>query len=143
MAARKPGSEAAAARERSSTVSARPGAAKPSKRSGAPEPRAAVETSETRRRSTPTTPRHVMRRDAETDGAEPNPLRVGTRLERVPDPAIVVIFGATGDLSHRKILPAFYNLRRAGLLPTETNIVGFARRPFSDSEYASEMRAAV
>ena len=58
--------------------------------------------------------RHVMHRDALTDAADANPLRVGTRLERVPDPSLVVIFGATGDLSHRKILPAFYNLRRAG-----------------------------
>ena len=35
-----------------------------------------------------------------------NPLRIGTRLERIPDPCQVVIFGATGDLAHRKILPA-------------------------------------
>jgi glucose-6-phosphate 1-dehydrogenase len=84
-----------------------------------------------------------MRREADPEGHEPNPLRVGTRLERVPDPAIVVIFGATGDLAHRKILPAFYNLRRAGLLPPETSIVGFSRRPYDDAGYAAEMRAAV
>ena len=85
--------------------------------------------------------RHVMHRDALTDAAEANPLRVGTRLERVPDPCLVVIFGATGDLAHRKILPAFYNLRRAGLLPPETSIVGFARRPYSDADFRAEMRA--
>ena len=87
-----------------------------------------------------------MRRDGEAEArttAEANPLRVGTRLERVPDPCLVVIFGATGDLAHRKILPAFYNLRRAGLLPTETSIVGYARRPYSDAEYTAEMRASV
>jgi glucose-6-phosphate 1-dehydrogenase len=84
-----------------------------------------------------------MHRDALTDAADANPLRVGTRLERVPDPSLVVIFGATGDLSHRKILPAFYNLRRAGLLPSETSIVGYARRPYSDAEFTSEMRASV
>ena len=61
--------------------------------------------------------RHVMHRDAVEDAVNANPLRVGTRLERVPDPCIVVVFGATGDLSRRKIVPAFYNLRRAGLLP--------------------------
>ncbi len=87
--------------------------------------------------------RHVMHRDALTDAADANPLRVGTRLERVPDPSLVVIFGATGDLSHRKILPAFYNLRRAGLLPSETSIVGYARRPYSDADFTSEMRASV
>jgi glucose-6-phosphate 1-dehydrogenase len=84
-----------------------------------------------------------MHRDGLADAADANPLRVGTRLERVPDPAIVVIFGATGDLSHRKILPAFYNLRRVGLLPPETSIVGYARRPYSDADFAAEMRASV
>jgi glucose-6-phosphate 1-dehydrogenase len=84
-----------------------------------------------------------MHRDAVEDAEQANPLRVGTRLERVPDPAIVVVFGATGDLSHRKIFPACYNLRRAGLLPLETSIVGYARRPYSDQDFAVEMKAAV
>ncbi len=79
-------------------------------------------------------PRHVMHRDIAEDAVKPNPLRAGTRLERVPDPSIVVVFGATGDLAHRKILPAFYNLRRAGLMPLETSIVGYSRRPYSDAE---------
>ena len=69
-----------------------------------------------------------------------NPLRIGTRLERIPDPCQVVIFGATGDLAHRKILPALYNLRRAGLLPPESGVVAFARRPYGDDEYRAEMR---
>ncbi len=69
----------------------------------------------------------------EADAPLVNPLRVGTRLERVPEPCVAVIFGATGDLAHRKILPALYNLRRAGLLPSETTILGFARRPYSDA----------
>ena len=72
-----------------------------------------------------------------------NPLRIGTRLERIPDPCQVVIFGATGDLAHRKILPALYNLRRAGLLPPESGVVAFARRPYSDDDFRSEMRASV
>jgi glucose-6-phosphate 1-dehydrogenase len=87
--------------------------------------------------------RHVMHRDIVEDAAKANPLRTGTRLERVPDPCLVVIFGATGDLAHRKILPAFYNLRRAGLLPLETSIVGYSRRPYTDEAYAAEMREAV
>ncbi|CAN5606690.1 glucose-6-phosphate dehydrogenase [soil metagenome] len=72
-----------------------------------------------------------------------NPLREGLRLERVPDPCTLIIFGATGDLTSRKILPAVYNLRRAGLLPPETNVVGFARRPWSDDEFRKHMRTAV
>jgi glucose-6-phosphate 1-dehydrogenase len=79
-----------------------------------------------------------------TDGRQlENPLRAGLRLERVPDPSTVIIFGATGDLAHRKILPALYNLRRAGLLPTESSIVGYARRPYTDDAYRDEMRKAV
>jgi glucose-6-phosphate 1-dehydrogenase len=75
---------------------------------------------------------HVYHRDAQ---AEQNPLRAGLMLERVPDPCLIVVFGATGDLTARKILPAIYNLRRAGLLPPETTVVGFSRRPLSDDDY--------
>jgi glucose-6-phosphate 1-dehydrogenase len=73
-------------------------------------------------------------------GAQPNPLRTGLRLERVPDPATIVIFGGTGDLTNRKIIPALYNLRRVGLLPAQTSICGFARRPFSDEGFRQELR---
>jgi glucose-6-phosphate 1-dehydrogenase len=62
---------------------------------------------------------------------------------RLPDPATVVIFGATGDLTHRKVLPALYNLRRAGLLAPTTAVLAFARRPFTDSTYREEARRAV
>ncbi|HXQ95958.1 MAG TPA: glucose-6-phosphate dehydrogenase [Candidatus Acidoferrales bacterium] len=72
-----------------------------------------------------------------------NPLRAGLRLEKVPEPACVVVFGSTGDLTRRKILPALYNLRRAGLLPAETTVVGFARRPYTDAELRAELREAV
>ncbi len=78
-------------------------------------------------------------------GARPqvNPLRAGLRLEKVPEPACVVVFGSTGDLTRRKILPALYNLRRVGLLPAETTVVGFARRPYTDAELRAELREAV
>ncbi|TAM56978.1 MAG: glucose-6-phosphate dehydrogenase (NADP(+)), partial [Chloroflexota bacterium] len=72
-----------------------------------------------------------------------NPLRAGLRLEKVPEPCTTVIFGGTGDLSHRKILPAFYNLRRAGLLPPESSVVAFARRPYTDTAYRAELGGAV
>jgi glucose-6-phosphate 1-dehydrogenase len=74
---------------------------------------------------------------------EINPLRIGTRLERIPEPCVVVVFGATGDLAQRKILPAIYNLRRAGLLPPESAILGFSRRPLSDDAYRDFAAKAV
>ncbi|HZL16094.1 MAG TPA: hypothetical protein VFC97_08300, partial [Verrucomicrobiae bacterium] len=61
-----------------------------------------------------------------------NPLREGLRLERVPDPATFVLFGATGDLAHRKVVPALFQLWRTNLLPHEFAIVGIGRRPYTD-----------
>ncbi len=55
----------------------------------------------------------------------------------------MVIFGATGDLTRRKLVPALYNLARARLLPAGFAVVGFARRPHSHEEFREEMRAAV
>ena len=86
--------------------------------------------------------RAVARRPSSTEPEE-NPLRAGLRLERVPDPCTIVVFGATGDLTHRKILPALYNLRRAGLLPPESTILAFARRPYGDDQFRTEMKDAV
>ena len=71
-----------------------------------------------------------------------NPLRAGLRLEQIPQPACIVIFGATGDLTHRRVIPALYNLRRAGLLPAETAILGVARRDWGDDGFRERMRAA-
>ena len=51
------------------------------------------------------------------------------------NPTTIVIFGASGDLTHRKLVPALYNLERKGRLPENTQIVGFARRPYSDSTF--------
>jgi glucose-6-phosphate 1-dehydrogenase len=62
---------------------------------------------------------------------------------RTPDPCVVVIFGASGDLTARKLLPALFNLRREGLAPGETAVLGTARTPFSDAEFAAQMRDAV
>ena len=58
-------------------------------------------------------------------------------------PTTIVIFGATGDLTHRKLVPALYNLFRKKRLPLSLNIVGFARRDFSDDQYREEMKQAV
>ncbi|MET1232684.1 MAG: glucose-6-phosphate dehydrogenase [Candidatus Limnocylindrales bacterium] len=72
-----------------------------------------------------------------------NPLREGLRLEKVPDPCTFIIFGATGDLAHRRILPALVNLRRAGLLPPQSAVLATARRPYTDDAYRAEMAQAV
>ena len=56
-----------------------------------------------------------------------NPLRVGLRAGGATVPAVFVIFGATGDLAHRKLLPAIYNLGMRGLLPNRFAVVGYSR----------------
>ncbi len=62
---------------------------------------------------------------------------------RVPAPFSLVIFGASGDLTARKLVPALFNLFRENRLPETFHIVGFARRPKTDEEFRAEMRAAV
>ncbi|HYZ90311.1 MAG TPA: hypothetical protein VE620_13525, partial [Myxococcales bacterium] len=47
----------------------------------------------------------------------PNPLRFGLRVDSTPEPCAVVVFGASGDLAHRKLLPALYNLALGAHLP--------------------------
>ena len=59
------------------------------------------------------------------------------------DPCIVVIFGATGDLTARKLMPALYNLKREGQLPTNFACCGFARREKSDEIFRDEMKKAI
>ncbi|HEY3227971.1 MAG TPA: glucose-6-phosphate dehydrogenase [Roseiflexaceae bacterium] len=68
-----------------------------------------------------------------------NPLRAGLRMQRTPEPCTVVIFGATGDLTHRKLVPALYNLQRERLLPPGFNVVGFARRDWTDSFFHNSL----
>ena len=60
----------------------------------------------------------------------------------IPEPTIIVIFGASGDLTKRKLLPALFHLEQNGLLPEDFAIVGVARRPLGD-EFAKDMRAGI
>ena len=76
-------------------------------------------------------------------GALENPLRVGLRLERTADPCAVVIFGASGDLTKRKLVPALYRLTQEKLLPAEFAIVGFSRTPMSHDQFRASMREAI
>src|SRR5690349_13165487 len=68
-----------------------------------------------------------------------NPLREGLSTRAVPQPCSVVIFGATGDLAHRKLIPALYNLAADGELPPAVTVVGFARRPKKEDEFRKEL----
>ena len=62
--------------------------------------------------------------------------------ERIPEPLILTIFGASGDLTKRKLLPALFHLEQNGLLPAKFAIVGVARRPLGD-EFAADMRDGI
>src|SRR5437667_4419365 len=73
---------------------------------------------------------------------EPKPLREGISARAVPQPCSIVIFGATGDLTHRKLVPALYNLAADGDLPPAVAIVGFARRKKSDEEFRRDLEEA-
>ncbi len=77
----------------------------------------------------------------EVPASVPNPLREGLAAERIPEPATMVIFGASGDLTKRKLLPALYSLTRERLLPGRFAVIGYARRPMSDDTFRNEMRA--
>jgi glucose-6-phosphate 1-dehydrogenase len=71
-----------------------------------------------------------------------NPLREGLEQERVPDASSLVIFGASGDLTQRKLIPALYSLASDGLLPAGQTIVGYARPEFTDEAFRAAMREA-
>src|SRR5437899_9882235 len=58
---------------------------------------------------------------------------------RPAGPCVVVIFGASGDLTQRKLLPALVNLARDGLLPRDLAVIGLARRPMSDQDFRRKM----
>src|SRR5271169_1807517 len=72
----------------------------------------------------------------------PEDLKAAQSAERIPEPAVVVIFGASGDLTKRKLLPALFHLEQSGLLPSEFAVVGVARRPLQD-EFAKDMREGI
>lgn len=72
-----------------------------------------------------------------------NPFRVGSEDALRVEPCVVVIFGATGDLTHRKLVPALYNLGVDGLLPAHFNLVSFARREYSDEAFREGLKTSV
>ena len=64
-------------------------------------------------------------------------------LESIRTPCIITIFGGTGDLTHRKLIPALYNMSVEELLPDELMIVGVGRRPLSVQEYRDSLLESV
>lgn len=71
-----------------------------------------------------------------------NPLREGIANRLMPEPCTLVIFGATGDLTHRKLIPALYNLAAEGALPPSVSIIGFARREKTSEQFRAELEEA-
>ncbi len=68
-----------------------------------------------------------------------NPLREGVRLQRTPEPNTLVIYGATGDLTRRKLIPSLFSLYTQGFLPPDFHIVAFARRDKNDEIFRKEI----
>ena len=76
--------------------------------------------------------------------AKENPLAEGLALRKTPDPCALVIFGASGDLTHKKLMPALYALAVRRLLPPRFAIVGVARTGDDDDDsFRKDMEAAV
>ena len=78
-----------------------------------------------------------------TTTLEQNPLLAGLPLRRRPEPCTIVIFGASGDLTERKLMPALYSLAFRRLLPEHFAVVGVARSEENDDGFREEMRTAV
>ncbi len=72
-----------------------------------------------------------------------NPLLAGLHVRRTPDPCAFVIFGASGDLTRRKLFPALYSLAYRRLLPEHFAVVGVARSDESDDDFRTRMEEAV
>jgi len=62
-----------------------------------------------------------------------------TKPTERPDPCVIVIFGASGDLTHRKLIPALYELHEQGLLPEQTCVLGIARTEMSDDDFREKL----
>jgi glucose-6-phosphate 1-dehydrogenase len=76
--------------------------------------------------------------DEERSWREEHPAK-----EQAPQPLALVIFGATGDLTHRKLIPALFSLAQSGLLPEKLSIVGFGRSNRNDNQFRDGLRESV
>src|SRR5688500_139774 len=69
-----------------------------------------------------------------------NPLLDGLRIEPAPGPSILVIFGASGDLTRRKLLPALFQLSRRHRLPPRFSVIGVAKTSLDDAAFRQQFR---
>ncbi len=90
-------------------------------------------------------PRRTPRRTRAAASVDGNPLREAQdrRLPRIAGPCSLVIFGVTGDLSRKKLMPAVYDLANRGLLPPGFSLVGYARREWAHQDFAQIVHDAV
>lgn len=65
------------------------------------------------------------------------------RLHRIAGPSSLVLFGVTGDLARKKLMPAMYDLANRGLLPPSFSLVGFGRREWDNKDFAAQVKASV
>ena len=72
-----------------------------------------------------------------------NPLREGMRIRKTPSPCSMVIFGASGDLTQRKLIPALFDLHRERLLPQGFSVIGCAKTPYDHEKFREAMADAV
>lgn len=72
-----------------------------------------------------------------------NPLREGLNLERTPDPCTIVIFGASGDLTYRKLIPALYDLAYERMLPGGFSVVGYAHTDYTTETFVQRLHEGV
>src|SRR5919112_2425959 len=72
-----------------------------------------------------------------------NPLQDGLRIEPTPGPTILVIFGASGDLTRRKLLPALYRLSLGQRLPARFSVIGVAREDMGDDAFRTVFRESL
>ena len=72
-----------------------------------------------------------------------NPLRIGLQQDRIPEPQILVIFGASGDLTQRKLVPSLYKMRQERRLPPEITIVGVSRREWSHDFFREHLKQGI
>ncbi len=80
---------------------------------------------------------------ASPNGTADNPLRKGLRMSRTPQPCVLIIFGASGDLTNRKLLPALWALSETQQLGPGFSVVGISRTKKTHDEFRQELRDAL
>lgn len=78
-----------------------------------------------------------------TQGKDRHPFLEGLSRHRGAPPTILVIFGASGDLTARKLVPALFNLGLDSLLPSDFHLIGFGRKPIPDADFRTDARKAI